>query len=131
MKYQAELVKKGLKRQEGYGLPRMIYINNKDPNSKFRNKKLREAIEYALDKPSIAKALGFGYYTPLTMVAPPGEWGYDPTYKGRQYDPEKAKQLLAEAGYPNGLKIKLMAISTSTWPIEAEAIAAPISVILV
>jgi len=124
VKDQAELVKKGFVRQEGYGLPRMIYINNKDPNSKFRDKRLREAIEYALDKPTMAKALGFGYFTPLTMVAPPGEWGYDPKYTGRAFNPEKAKQLLAEAGYPEGLKIKLMALAVGSWPDEAEAVAA-------
>jgi ABC-type transport system substrate-binding protein len=123
-KDQAELEKKGFVRQSGFGLPRMIYINNKSPDSKFKDKRLREAIEYALDKPAIAKALGFGYYTPLTMVAPPGEWGFDPNYKGRPYDPEKAKKLLADAGYPSGLKLKLLAGAFSTWPQEAEAIAA-------
>jgi peptide/nickel transport system substrate-binding protein len=56
----------------------------------------------------MAKALGFGYASPLKLTAPEGEWGYDPSYKGRTYDPQKAKQLLAEAGYPNGLKLKLM-----------------------
>jgi ABC-type transport system substrate-binding protein len=102
----------------------MIYINNKSPDSKFKDKRLREAIEYALNKPAIAKALGFGYYTPLTMVAPPNEWGFDPNYKGRPYDPEKAKKLLAEAGYPKDLKIKLTAMAVGTWPEEAEAVAA-------
>jgi peptide/nickel transport system substrate-binding protein len=108
VKDQVDLEKKGFIRQSGFGTPIIIDINNKSPNSKFRDKRLREAIEYALDKPSIAKALGLGYYTPLTMVAPPGEWGFDPNYPGRPYNPEKAKQLLAEAGYPNGLKVKIL-----------------------
>jgi ABC-type transport system substrate-binding protein len=124
VKNQAELEKKGFVRQSGFGLPRIIYINNKSPDSKFKDKRLREAIEYALNKPAIAKALGFGYYAPLTMVAPPGEWGFDPDYKGRPYDPEKAKKLLTEAGYPKGLKLKLTAMAVGTWPEEAEAIAA-------
>jgi ABC-type transport system substrate-binding protein len=122
VKDQADLEKKGLIRQSGYGLPRMIFMNNKDPNSKFTNQKVREAVEYALDKPAMAKALGFGYYIPLTMVAPPGEWGYDPDYKGRPYDPAKTKQLLAEAGYPNGLTVKLIAMAVPPWPDEAQAI---------
>lgn len=123
VKYQAELEKKGFKRQSGYGLPRMIYINTKSEDSKFKDKRLRYAIEYALDKPAMAKALGFGYYVPMTMVAPPGEWGYDPDYKGRPYNPEMAKKLLAEAGYGKGLKVKLTAMAVGTWPQEAEAIA--------
>jgi ABC-type transport system substrate-binding protein len=57
-------------------------------------------------------------------VAPPGGWGYDPSYKGRTYNPEKARQLLAETGYPKGNKIELTAFAVGTWPVEAEAIAA-------
>ena len=111
VKDQADLEKKGLIRNFGYaGLPSTIFFNTTDPNKPTGKLKVREAIEYALDKPAMAKALGFGYATPLRMTAPEGEWGYDPAYKGRPYDPQKAKQLLAEAGYPNGLKLKLMAL---------------------
>ncbi len=124
IKFENELVKMGFVRKEGFGLPRILFINNKDPESKFKNKKLREAIEYALDKVAMAKALGFGHYKPLKLVAPPGVWGYDDDYKGREYNPEKAKLLLTEAGYAKGLKIKLMALSGGSWPSEAEAIAA-------
>ncbi len=122
VKDQADLEKKGFIRQSGFGMPRMIYLNTKDPNSKFQNLKVREAVEYAIDKAAIAKALGYGYYTPLTMVAPPGEWGYDPAYRGRPYDPAKAKQLLAEAGHPNGLPIKLLCLSMPPWTDEAAAV---------
>ena len=59
----ANLQKQGLSSQR-YHMPRMLFFNNKDPDSKFLNKKVREAVEYALDKPAIAKALGFGYYLP-------------------------------------------------------------------
>jgi peptide/nickel transport system substrate-binding protein len=65
------------------------------------------ALEYALDKKAIAAALGQGRYTAMTMAVPEGVMGFDPTFTPRNYDPAKAKQLLAEAGYPNGFKVKL------------------------
>jgi peptide/nickel transport system substrate-binding protein len=114
VKDQADLTKKGLKRQALWaGLPNIIYLNNAKTGAPTANLKVREAIEYALDKPAMAKALGFGFYAPLKVTAPDTEWGYDPAYKGRTYDPAKAKKLLAEAGYPNGLKIKLLALAES------------------
>jgi peptide/nickel transport system substrate-binding protein len=122
-KDQLDLEKKGYIRRYGYaGLPAMIYLNTTDANKPLGKLKVREAIEYGIDKSAIAKALGFGYWTPLKMTAPEGEWGFDPNYKGRSYDPAKAKKLLAEAGYPNGLKLKLMAWSIPPGPAQAEAI---------
>ena len=108
-RYEADLVSKGLVRQSGYGFPTVLWFNTVDSNSVWQNQKLREAVEYALDKAAMAKTLGYGFYPPLTMIASPGEWGYDPNYKGRPYDPQKAKQLLAEAGYSNGVQVKLLA----------------------
>ncbi len=105
---QADLMKKGFVRQSDWpALPAMLYLNT--GSGPLSNQKVREAIDYALDKPAMAKAIGFGFYTALKAVAPETEWGYDPTYAGRPYNPEKAKQLLAEAGYPHGLKVKLLA----------------------
>jgi peptide/nickel transport system substrate-binding protein len=115
----ADLSKKGFKLQGSSGLPITIYINETE-NSKFKDQKLREAVEYALDKPAMAKALGQGFYTPLENSIGPDMWGYDPNFKGREYNPAKAKQLLADAGYPNGLKINLTALNT--WGDQATAI---------
>jgi peptide/nickel transport system substrate-binding protein len=106
---QLNLVDKGLIRQSSWpGGGSLLIPNTADPDSKWRDLRLREALEYAIDKASIAKALGLGYSVPLTMVCNDTSWGFDPTYTPRNYDPEKAKALLAEAGYPNGLQVTLL-----------------------
>jgi ABC-type transport system substrate-binding protein len=89
----------------------LIWPNTANPNSKWKDKRLREALEYALDKEAIAKALGFGLYKSLKSLPHEGEWGYDPAYNPRPYNPAKAKELLAAAGYLNGLKAKLLVLS--------------------
>ncbi len=112
-KDQLDLLNKGFKRQHSWpALGNSIWINTAHPKSKWQDKRLREAIEYALDKEAIAKALGFGLWKPLKSLPPEGEWGYDPNYNPRPYNPEKAKKLLVEAGYPNGLKAKLLVFFT-------------------
>lgn len=109
-KYQKELEEKGFIRKAYWsGIPGILTPNTKNPDGPMANLKVREAVEYAIDKAEIAKTIGFGYYTPLKMMHPEGEWAYDPDWPGRPYNPEKAKKLLAEAGYPKGLKIKLLA----------------------
>jgi peptide/nickel transport system substrate-binding protein len=115
-KYQVDLMKKGFKRQGSWpALGYSIWINTANPNSKWKDKRLREAVEYALDKAAIAKALGFGLFKPLKSLPPEGEWGYDPNYNPRPYNPAKAKELVTAAGYPNGLKAKLMVFFTPDW----------------
>ncbi len=84
-----------------------IYCDSASPDSPFANKKVREAIEYAIDRPAVARALGYGFDTPLNQFAPPGSQGYNPNYRGRPYNVEKARQLLADAGYP-GIKTKML-----------------------
>ncbi|MBI4295690.1 MAG: ABC transporter substrate-binding protein [Chloroflexi bacterium] len=77
-----------------------------NPDSPFANKKVREAVDYALDSQAINKSLGYGMWDAPKQIAA----SYMPAHVrglGRQYDPAKAKQLLAEAGYPNGFKTTL------------------------
>jgi peptide/nickel transport system substrate-binding protein len=78
-----------------------------DPESPFSKLKVRQAMAYALDTDALCKAFGQGYWVVQNQWAVPGTWGYNPDVKGYPYDPEKAKRLLSEAGYPNGFKTKL------------------------
>jgi len=108
----ADLEKMGYKRHSSWPmLPFGIWPNTVSPDSKMSDVRVREAVEYAIDKATLTKAIGFGIYVPLNSLPMPGEWGYDPNYNPRPYDPSKAKQLLTEAGYPNGLKANLLILN--------------------
>lgn len=71
--------------------------------------KLRQAISYAIDRQQIAKEIYYGYATPTDIPFPPGFLGRTGEDPGHYYpmngDLDKAKQLLNEAGYPNGFEI--------------------------
>ena len=86
-------------------------------NSKgiFSNKKLREAVSYAVDKDAIILGAKEGVATRVEIPIIPGYAGYPENIKGNPYDPEKAKQLLAEAGYPDGFKVKMKTIDSEIY----------------
>jgi ABC-type transport system substrate-binding protein len=112
---QLDLYNAGFKKISGWvGFIYDIWPNTSNPDSIWNDLRLREALEYALDKPTITNALGAGQWNVMTQMAPPTEWGYDPDYTPRTYDPAKARQLLKDAGYPNGLPVKMLVNSTDT-----------------
>jgi ABC-type transport system substrate-binding protein len=70
--------------------------------------KVRQAFSYALDRKAMADSLGYGLYKPTFQFWGPDYWAYSTTgIVGQPYDPVKAKQLLTEAGYPNGFSTTL------------------------
>ncbi|HTU00650.1 MAG TPA: ABC transporter substrate-binding protein, partial [Candidatus Sulfotelmatobacter sp.] len=73
------------------------------------NPKVRQAINYAVDIDSIIKNVLEGQAIRVATTLTPKHFGYDPSVKPFPYDPAKAKKLLAEAGYPNGIDIVLHA----------------------
>ncbi|UCG67135.1 MAG: ABC transporter substrate-binding protein [Deltaproteobacteria bacterium] len=79
-----------------------------NPDSPFADKRVREALEYAIDRPAIMKALGQGFWEPAYQFACPYNKGYISDFKGRGYDPAKAKSLLKDAGHSAGFKTKII-----------------------
>ena len=71
------------------------------------NVKLRQAISYAVDKRSIVQAVFSGIGSVATGPISPAIWGYTADVTGYTQNVDKAKALLTEAGYPNGLEITL------------------------
>jgi peptide/nickel transport system substrate-binding protein len=76
----------------------------------WNNKTLRQAVAYAIDREAIIKSVFQGRAEMLDGPIGPGQYGYSqnvmPKYR---YDPEKAKQLVKEAGFPDGLDVNLFA----------------------
>lgn len=75
----------------------------------FDNKLVRQALNYAVDKKAIVDAVYFGIGAPSRGPMAPAIWGYDKSLKREPYpyDPQKAKDLLKKAGFPNGFKCTL------------------------
>lgn len=76
------------------------------------NKKLRQALNYAIDKNKILKFVLKNRGIPASNgPIPVGMPGFNTEIKGYSYDKEKAKQLLSEAGYPNGKDLNLTLVT--------------------
>ncbi len=71
----------------------------------FNDVRVRKAVTYALDMPKIREFLG--HVEPIYGPLPPASWGANPAIKDPPYNPEEAKKLLKEAGYPNGFDVTL------------------------
>jgi cationic peptide transport system substrate-binding protein len=76
----------------------------------FNNVKVRQALAFAVNKQSILQAVYFGQAEAANSVLPPNSWGYNPDGQHSEFDLVKAKQLLDEAGYPNGFSIDIWAM---------------------
>ena len=80
--------------------------------SPFNDVKVRRAALYGIDRVGMHKTLGFGVGAPQYYGNwLPGFLGYDESVPKYEYDPDKVKQLLKEAGYPDGISIELKVIA--------------------
>jgi peptide/nickel transport system substrate-binding protein len=95
--------------QPGLAVNGMAMPNDTPP---FNDKRVRQALNYAVDKNAINKALYGGLAVTMTSPLPEAQWGFDKSLKGYPYDLAKAKQLLAAAGVKPGLKIELLTYNT-------------------
>jgi peptide/nickel transport system substrate-binding protein len=101
-----------------------MYTNpGKPPFDDFR---VRQALEHAIDRQAIVDGVFFGLDAPVAQFMPPDYWAYDqgvlPDDPRWNYDPEKARQLLAEAGYPDGVDFEMVVPSLDDHRAVAEAL---------
>ena len=102
------------------GLLHTGYITMNTTEAPFDNKLVRQAVNMAINKERVIKIVN-GRATIANQPLPPAMPAYDTAYEGYPYDPEKAKQLLAEAGYPNGFETELYAMNTAPNPRIAQS----------
>ncbi|WP_027724723.1 ABC transporter substrate-binding protein [Tuberibacillus calidus] len=76
----------------------------------FDNPLVRQAVNYAVDKKAIIDAFFAGAADPAKNPMPPSISGYNDDVQPYDYNPEKAKELLKKAGFPNGFKTELWAM---------------------
>lgn len=83
-----------------------------DTDSPISNVKVRQALEYAIDTDLICETILSGSGHSTRTRCPAGVFGHDPSLDNvGLYDPEYAKQLLAEAGYPNGCTLSMTGVT--------------------
>lgn len=73
-----------------------------DPETPFKDIRVRQAVNYAIDRETLVAALLKGKSQVVWTPCFPSQFGCEQDVKHYDYDPEKAKELLAEAGYPDG-----------------------------
>ena len=83
-------------------------INQRKPNSKWRDIRLRKALNFAINREELWQYGAKGNAYNLGGHIPPGAPGHNPELTLYRYDTSKAKSLLAEAGYPDGFEMKLI-----------------------
>lgn len=82
-----------------------LYMGFNTQIKPFDNKKVRQALNYAVNKEAVIEAVFFGMGSPSYGPISPSIWGFDKSLpRAYPYNPEKAKKLLAEAGYPDGFE---------------------------
>ena len=85
---------------------RVVYVGMNTQKKPFTDRLVRQALNYAVDKKAITDHILMGLATPMDSPMGPA-WGYVPG-KAYEYNPDKAKALLAQAGYPNGFETTLL-----------------------
>jgi ABC-type transport system substrate-binding protein len=98
---------------------RMFFLTMNVNFKPFDNKLVRQAVNYSIDAPSIVKNIFDGIGYPINGPVGPNVIGADPKLKRYPYDPKKARELLARAGFPNGCDVQFY-YSAGRYPKDRE-----------
>jgi len=106
------------------GSPLAVRLYSNVPDSPLAKREVRLALNHALDTEAVIEGVLHGIGKPMaSYISSAYPYGVDPELKPYGYDVQKARKLLADAGYPNGFKTELLC--PSDWPKElCEAISA-------
>jgi peptide/nickel transport system substrate-binding protein len=88
------------------------YIAMNNEKVPFNKREVRVAINHAIDKEKLINDVFDNLAKPAKTYIPPFLWGYNENLESYEYNPEKSRQLLTEAGFPNGFK-------TTLWVMDA------------
>jgi peptide/nickel transport system substrate-binding protein len=104
-----DLIPKGYYADKFDGLNICLIPSSGSPNSPFAKLEVRQAVEYAINRDKICQSVLAGYAQPRYQLAIPLQFTYIPDFQGRRYDPDKARQLLKDAGYASGFDTTIWA----------------------
>jgi peptide/nickel transport system substrate-binding protein len=83
----------------------------------FNKKLVRQAANHAIDREAVVQKMMAGLGKPMATVVHAAAFGHDPSVTVYPYDPKKAKALLAQAGYPNGVDVTIHSSFTEFRPV--------------
>ncbi len=99
-----------VKEKEGLNVGYLAFNVEKGP---FAKKEVREAVNYALNRKAYLEAIYMNRASLAKNPIPPTIWSYNDSVKDYDYNVEKAKALLAKAGYPNGFETEMWTLPVS------------------
>ena len=103
------------------------YIKTADGKNPLLNKDVREALSLAINREAITTHIMKGLAITADQINSSAVYGYDKSVKPYEYNPKKAKELLAKAGYPNGFEIRLDSLNRGDFPKIAQAVASSLA----
>lgn len=86
---------------------RSFFIAMNNESELFSDKRVRQAVAHAVDKQLIIDRILDGHATAIDGILSPDAFGKNPDLPAYDYNPDKARELLAEAGYPDGIEVTL------------------------
>ena len=98
---------------------RVFWVALNTKNKPLDDIRVRQALNYATDREALVRTQLRGFGTPANSPLAPADFAYDPQTRGYPYDLERAKALLAKAGYPNGFTLKIAVQEADAQLVEA------------
>jgi glutathione transport system substrate-binding protein len=98
---------------------RVFWVALNTQSKPLNDVRVRQALNFATDREALVRTQLRGFGTPANSPLAPADFAYDPRTKGYAYDLERAKALLAQAGYPNGFSLKIAVQEPDAQLVEA------------